>query len=321
MKEHSSSKTTGIFGAGFAGFLELFLFHPVDTVAKRLINDRSRTRTLGNIRQIVFKEAAGRGIVKEIASLYPAFGWAVGYKIMQRSLQFGMHPIINTHLRAQYEPRVRDQVGSKWARTVIAATGGVLIGCTEVLLLPLDALKVKGQTGVGLFKTESKFISLNTPSNNNSTKSSTTTSKGSLIQNPRLLLNLYRGWSWTAARNSFGCIALFGTSTYIKDNVFHLYDPSAPAATLSQHFAASLSGAVASIVIAAPIDVIKVRMQATSLNEASLSGWVVLKDLIRNEGPSALVKGVVPKVIAAAPKVTFSFTIAQWLADIINKNV
>ncbi|KAI9325368.1 putative GGC1-protein of the mitochondrial carrier family [Obelidium mucronatum] len=257
MKEHSSSKTTGIFGAGFAGFLELFLFHPVDTVAKRLINDRSRTRTLGNIRQIVFKEAAGRGIVKEIASLYPAFGWAVGYKIMQRSLQFGMHPIINTHLRAQYEPRVRDQVGSKWARTVIAATGGVLIGCTEVLLLPLDALKVKGQTGVGLFKTG----------------------------NPRLLLNLYRGWSWTAARNSFGL------------------------------------GLLPSIVIAAPIDVIKVRMQATSLNEASLSGWVVLKDLIRNEGPSALVKGVVPKVIAAAPKVTFSFTIAQWLADIINKNV
>ncbi|KAJ3012989.1 UNVERIFIED_CONTAM: hypothetical protein HDU68_000922 [Siphonaria sp. JEL0065] len=286
---------------------------------ERLINDRSRKPTLTNVRQIVFKEVAGRGVVKEVASLYPAFGWAVCYKIMQRSLQFGIHPIINSYLRLHYEPRVRDQVGKQWARTVIAGSGGVMIGCTEVLLLPLDALKVKGQTGVGLFKTESKFISIHPEAVHFHSKPPS--SSVGLIRNPRLLLNLYRGATWTSVRNSFGCFALFGTSTYIKDNVFNLYDPNSPPATLSQHFIASLSGAIASIVIAAPVDVIKVRMQATSLNEASVSGWAILKDLLWKEGPSALVKGVVPKVLAAAPKVTFSFTVAQWLADVINKQL
>ncbi|TPX75017.1 hypothetical protein CcCBS67573_g03709 [Chytriomyces confervae] len=314
----SSKSSRGILGAGAAGFMELFLFHPMDTIGKRLINDRTRSfhsntnltvaEKASQLRRIVFRQAAGTGIRNEIASLYPAFGFAVLYKVMQRSLQFGIHPIINRHLLENYAHEFNNRVGTRWARTTIAGTGGILIGVSEVLLLPLDALKVKGQTGVKVLSADVE-------------QSRATTAKN-LIRNPRLLMNLYRGASWTAARNSFGCFALFGTSTFIKDNVFDLYNnPNNPqsAATLQQHFIASLSGACASIVVAAPLDVIKVRMQATSLNAASVSGFSIVRELLVNEGYRALMKGVGPKLLASAPKVTFSFTIAQWLAEMLNR--
>ncbi|KAJ3115157.1 hypothetical protein HK100_001448 [Physocladia obscura] len=329
MSSTQQKHNNGIAGAAAAGFLELTLFHPMDTIGKRLINDRTR----GNldkaaqlpIRSIIFKNAAGSGIRKEIASLYPAFGFALLYKVLQRSLQFGIHPIINSHLRANFEGTVREKFGKRWTRSVIAGTGGMFIGCSEVLLLPLDALKVKAQTGVKVFETTSQtnWVSLDSRQQNQTMLqrkiSSQKMNAKNLIQNPRLLLNLYRGGMWTAARNSIGCFALFGTSTFVKDNVYNLYDlNTTSSATIPQLFTASLVGACASILVAAPLDVIKVRMQATSLNASSVSGIKILTDLIANEGVAGLLKGTIPKLLSSAPKVTFSFTVAQWIAEILN---
>ncbi|KAJ3405045.1 hypothetical protein HDU80_001999, partial [Chytriomyces hyalinus] len=61
------------------------------------------------------------------------------------------------------------------------------------------------------------------------------------------------------------------------------------------------------------------RMQATSLNAASVSGFSIVRELLVNEGYRALMKGVGPKLLASAPKVTFSFTVAQWLAEMLNR--
>ncbi|KAJ3342423.1 hypothetical protein HDU83_006096, partial [Entophlyctis luteolus] len=265
----------------------------------RLMHDRTRrTANPKSIRAVIFREAAGTGFVREIMSLYPAFGFAVMYKILQRlkadigdyglftnetirSLQFGMHPVINHYLRTNYEQRVRERFGGRFTRTLIAGFGGIFIGCSEVLLLPLDALKVKGQTGVKLLQG----------------------TRSTALRNPQVLLSLYRGAGWTVARNSVGCFALFGTSTFIKDRGFRLYEANAPPPTLAQHFVASLSGAVASITLSAPLDVIKVRMQATEASAKGVSGGTILRELVRNEGVLALTKGTVPKLVAAAPKI------------------
>ena len=49
----------------------------------------------------------------------------------------------------------------------------------------------------------------------------------------------------------------------------------------------------------------------------------IVKDLLRNEGPGALFKGLTPKIIVVGPKLVFSFTIAQTLigvlGDMMNK--
>ncbi|KAI8615809.1 mitochondrial carrier domain-containing protein [Chytriomyces sp. MP71] len=325
-ERHGQSKSTkGILGAGTAGLMELFLFHPVDTIGKRLINDRTRRfsswsafskENRPNLRTVIFKDAAGTGIVREIGSLYPAFGFAIVYKVMQRSLQFGIHPIINRYLLGNYAQEFQDRFGPRLARTMVAGTGGVLIGLSEVLLLPLDALKVKGQTGVKVLSGKASLHRSHAINPEPESHSRAATTKN-LIQNPRLLLGLYRGASWTAIRNCFGCFALFGTSTFIKDQTFDLYNPrnATQTASLAQHFVASLTGACASIVVAAPFDVIKVRMQATSLNATGVSGVRILRELVDREGVRALMKGVGPKLMASAPKVTFSFTVAQWMSD------
>jgi len=66
-------------------------------------------------------------------------------------------------------------------------------------------------------------------------------------------------------------------------------------ATWTQNFIASIAGAVASITIAAPLDTIKTRIQNANF-ERKVSGVVVVKDLLRDEGPTAFFKGLTPKV-------------------------
>ena len=52
---------------------------------------------------------------------------------------------------------------------------------------------------------------------------------------------------------------------------------------------------MASITVAAPLDTIKTRIQNANF-EKKVSGVTVLKDLVREEGPTAFFKGLTPKV-------------------------
>ena len=74
-------------------------------------------------------------------------------------------------------------------------------------------------------------------------------------------------------------------------------------ATWGQNFVASVAGAVASITVAAPLDTVKTRIQNANF-ENKVSGMTVVKDLVRNEGPGALFKGLTPKVRHSPPIVS-----------------
>ena len=94
-------------------------------------------------------------------------------------------------------------------------------------------------------------------------------------------------------------LQLFGASAVTKDYLFGVSDYHK--ATWSQNFVASIAGAVTSITVAAPLDTIKTRIQNANF-EQKISGMTVVKDLIKNEGPTALFKGLTPKVRAESPK-------------------
>ena len=83
-------------------------------------------------------------------------------------------------------------------------------------------------------------------------------------------------------------------------------------ATFIEDTVASVAGSVASITVAAPLDVIKTRLQSGQV-AAGRSGFAVVADLVREEGFSAFFKGLTPKIIVVGPKLIFSFTIAQQL--------
>jgi hypothetical protein len=145
-----------------------------------------------------------------------------------------------------------------------------LTGIGEVLLLPLDVLKIKRQVNPEAFR-----------------------GRGFLRIFREEGTGLYRGWGWTMARNAPGSFALFGASAFTKDYVLGIEDYRT--ATWGQNFIASVAGAVASITVAAPLDVVKTRIQNANF-ETKVSGMAVIRELLRDEGPRALFKGLTPKV-------------------------
>lgn len=131
---------------------------------------------------------------------------------------------------------------------------------------------------------------------------------------------------------------LFGASAATKEYVLGVTDYSQ--ATWGQNFVASIAGAIASITIAAPLDTIKTRIQNANF-ERKVSGVVVVKELLKNEGPTAFFKGLTPKVriltlsfssmslnviicvqiLVVGPKLVFSYTLAQSLIPLFSKYV
>lgn len=182
-------------------------------------------------------------------------------------------------------PKLQDTFGKKQGKVLASATAGSLMGIGEVLLLPLDVLKIKAQTNPEVLK-----------------------GRGLVEICMKEGRSLYKGGAWTAARNAPGSFALFGGASAVQYGVFKLEDPKK--ATFWQNFAASIGGAIASITVAAPLDVVKTRIQNKGFDSTE-SGTQVIRNLIRNEGSTAFFKGLTPKLIVVGPKLVFSFTIAQ----------
>ena len=95
-----------------------------------------------------------------------------------------------------------------------------------------------------------------------------------------------------------------------KELFFNLSDYSQ--ATFAQNFVASIAGASASLIVSAPLDVIKTRIQNRNFENPE-SGVKIIKDMIRTEGATSFFKGLVPKLLMTGPKLVFSFWLAQTL--------
>lgn len=178
---------------------------------------------------------------------------------------------------------------------MLNATAGSLIGIGEIVLLPLDVLKIKRQTNPEAFRNRS-FIQI--------------------IRDEGM--GLYRGAGWTAARNAPGSFALFGGSAWAKESIFKLEDYNK--ATWTQNFVASVAGASASLIVSAPLDVIKTRIQNRNFDDPR-GGMKIIGDMMKNEGFTSFFKGLTPKMLMTGPKLVFSFWLAQTLIPAFGKIV
>lgn len=75
---------------------------------------------------------------------------------------------------------------------------------------------------------------------------------------------------------------MFGLSDYNKASWF-------------QNFIASIAGASASLLVSAPLDVIKTRIQNRNFENPE-TGFRIISNMMKNEGATAFFKGLVPKV-------------------------
>ncbi len=295
-----------VAGSATAGVVELFGFHPVDTVAKRLMNHPGTVRTPGisfaaamdGYSRVVLREAYTEpSFLRRYISLFPGLSFAAGYKILQRVYKFGGQPFVREFLSRNYGDRALKAAGDpQTAKMLTHAVAGAAVGVGEIVLLPLDVLKIKSQNNPEALRGRGLVQILRTEK----------------------LSGLYRGAGWTAARNAPGSFALFGASAFVKSKVYGLENFND--ATLGQNFVASCAGGIASITVASPLDVVKTRIQARDFG-SSESGFSILRNMLRNEGFGALFKGLAPKILVVGPKLVFSFTVAQHMIALFEEKL
>ncbi|KAJ6128330.1 Mitochondrial substrate/solute carrier [Penicillium samsonianum] len=281
------SATARLLGSGSAGIAELMIFHPVDTTAKRLMSNQTRISNAAAFKEVVFREHVNATIGRKFTSLFPGLGYAAGYKVLQRIYKYGGQPFARDYLAQHHGADFDKAFGNGTGKAIMHATAGSLIGIGEIVLLPLDVLKIKRQTNPEAFRGRGLF---------------------KIVADEGM--GLYRGAGWTAARNAPGSFALFGGSAFAKEKIYKLTDYNT--ATWGQNFVASVCGASASLVVSAPLDVIKTRIQNRNFENPE-SGFRIVSTMLKNEGPTSFFKGLTPKLLMTGPKLVFSFWLAQTL--------
>lgn len=281
---------SGLIAPACAAIIENIIFHPLDTIVKRLEADTTHTRDPQHLSRIIFHDAHDKSLLAKYKSLLPGFNFAIEYKIFQRMYKFGGQPLIRSAVtkRLMTHPYVIRKFGESGARILCEAVSGSLVGAGEVVLLPLDALKIKMQAQLPM---DSPKVSVR-----------------ELIAMCGGVRQLYNGAGWTILRNVPGSFALFGTSALVREKVFGLKGGGRKNnATLFQHFVSSFAGSVASILVASPMDVLKMRAQ--------VGKKISLVEIVRNEGVMSLWKGTSMKLVSAGPRLIFAYTLSQWLIN------
>eukprot|EP00823_Brevimastigomonas_motovehiculus_P001055 TRINITY_DN1158_c0_g1_i1.p1 TRINITY_DN1158_c0_g1~~TRINITY_DN1158_c0_g1_i1.p1 ORF type:complete len:312 (-),score=57.08 TRINITY_DN1158_c0_g1_i1:309-1244(-) len=298
-KGEAYSKKSLAIGSGAAGMLELLLFHPIDTTAKRLMTykkkvfnpGQTKEQTVNILKKVILRDAAGSGFMKAWCSLFPGLGFAFFYKVSQRIYKFGGQPLANDYVNKIWGAKLRARFGDRQGRPLTHAISGMLIGMGEVVILPFDVLKIKKQTNPEAFTGRSILDIV-------------------LKENTKL----YTGLCTTALRNAFGSAALFGAAVCVKEYVFKIEDFKK--ASLFQQFASSTIGAFASIAVSSPLDVVKTRIQHVKFG-TPVTGRQVFMEIVQKEGFSSFFKGLIPKTAMVGPKLIFSMTFAQWFTQIL----
>ncbi|ORY10538.1 guanine nucleotide transporter [Clohesyomyces aquaticus] len=281
-----------VLGAGCAGIAELMVFHPVDTTAKRLMSNHGKV-SISQLNSVIFRDHANASVPKRFLSLFPGLGYAAAYKILQRVYKYGGQPYARDYLAKNHGDSFDRAFGKGNGKAIMHATAGSLIGIGEIVILPLDVLKIKRQTNPEAFRGRGLF---------------------KIIADEGF--GLYRGWGWTAARNAPGSFALFGGSAAAKEYFYKLKDYNA--ATWGQNFVASIAGASASLLVSAPLDVVKTRIQNRNFENPE-SGFRIVSNMVKHEGMTSFFKGLTPKLLMTGPKLVFSFWLAQTLIPAFNK--
>jgi len=289
-----SNKNRGILpyllGSSTAGIGEVVFFHPPDTIAKRLQSNTTSVfkngGVLSTLNNVIFREAANASVLAKIGNLYHGLGFAMPYKISQITYKFGGQSLVCDRMRESLGPQLTAAFGKNTGTDLLNACSGGIVGAGEVIILPLDILRIKAQTNPQALK-DGLALNINT------------------------LAGLYRGWEFTASRNMLGYFTLFGTNSVVYTRIL---GKERKDCTFPETVFASACAGVSCLFFTSPLDVIKVRIQNKAFDDVR-GGVSLFKDLMKNEGPGALFKGLGPKITAVVPKWTFTITLAPTFID------
>lgn len=169
-------------------------------------------------------------------------GYGAAYKVLQRMYKFGGQPYVKDYMMKNHSSSFKAAFGEKQYKTMISAVAGSIMGVGEILLLPLDVLKIKAQTNPEAFRGRG-VIKVFADEGMNLYRYFSLVSTQNIQVITQVIFFNRSGAGWTAARNAPGSFALFGGSAFMKDFVFGLKDHRD--ATFLQETAGSIVGNIA----------------------------------------------------------------------------
>ncbi|KAJ3080992.1 hypothetical protein HK100_010000, partial [Physocladia obscura] len=107
-------------------------------------NGQSLSQGFSILNETIFRDAARKGTFTKYKSLFPGLGFAAGYKVAQRMYKFTGQRHVKDYMNNNHASTFKSLFGDNW-KTMMHATAGSIVGVGEIVLLPLDALKIKMQ--------------------------------------------------------------------------------------------------------------------------------------------------------------------------------
>jgi len=281
-----------LIGSSLAGILETIIFHPFDTMSKRLMSNEKTFVLRGptsNITQVLFQTNKPFSLYTQVPSLYRGIGYGLWHRCSQRMYGYGGQPILRSHIEKYYDAKTKKD------RILCETVAGAVIGVGESMFMPADVLKVKKQTNIGTFGGRS-FITI--------------------LRNEQLR-EMYRGIGITSVRNLIGRSNLYFINSVMREYLFekdNQWDM-----TFMQYNLISVVSITSSILFTAPFDVIKTRVQNRDFGNTD-GAVKVARKILAEEGVSGFFKGLTTKLFIISPKIMFSFSMAQYLISYFEKN-
>ncbi|KAH8824000.1 mitochondrial carrier domain-containing protein [Flagelloscypha sp. PMI_526] len=258
------------FAAGaFAGITEILTFYPLDVVKTRaqLATGKAEHGLVGTMRQIIKTEGVGRlyrGLVPPLLMEAP-----------KRAVKFAANDF--------------------WGKTYLGLTGekkmtqnlSIVTGCTagateSFVVVPFELVKIKLQDKTSTFKGPMDVVK-------------------QIIQKEGVL-GLYAGMESTMWRHFWWNGGFFGVIFTVRGQ---LPKAETQKQQLLNNFISGSFGGFAGTVLNTPFDVVKSRIQGYNKVPGVVPkyNWTypALVTIFREEGPAALYKGFVPKVLRLAP--------------------
>ena len=278
-----------LIGSGIAGILEASIFHPADTISKRLMinqNDLIFRGNKSNFKSVLLQTNQNPTIIKQMRGLYNGLGFSLAHRFSQRMYGYGGQPILREYVETQFDIQNRkERIFCEWAC-------GATVGLGETIFMPFDLLKVKKQTNSETFGNRSIFK----------------------IMKEERINNYFKGGNITLARNFTAMGNFFMVNSIVREFIFDKQTPWG--LSFPQYAFSAMLASLCSVSSSSPFDVVKTRVQNKDFGKNSNS-LIVVRDILKNEGPRAFFKGLGTKLVTIGPKIVFTYATSQYFISII----
>lgn len=240
---------------------------------------------------ILFQDAHDKSIPSKIRSSFAGYKWGLGNKMITTSyLKVGQQEVNKRLEDSGLNDSLQAKLGKRKAKTAQEAISGSIVGACEVILTPIDVVRIQLMTN---------------PAMRNQIK---TTGMPNYIWQQRG--NLYKASSLAVPKNALNYGLFFGAEDAAK---LAMGIDDKHAASPSQIYLATSAGTVASIVGTNPLDVIKTRTQSPE-GKTSIAD-VVKKSLDKESIATLAKKGLLTKFAIRGSKTALMFGTAEILAN------